>query len=357
MVYELNKFYNGTAVDANEVNQNIAKPISLAIINKIAMDINAATIASVNKDDIFSDSYISNTGRNSTVNTTDTTATYDATDDVYEVSTSAIATSGTTQSENFTSSTSTTKIDTIMQPRFTANSDMIVTTFKFRSVNQNGVGLSANTFYRCTVERYDTVAAAYEVIAQKYFTTSNTTSEEDVTFTFGLHEYTGIINNTEDFRVEIKRIAGTGTLASYSTGGVAEFTGGTLMDHNPTASGDMSKYPSGSSGTCITATGITTGTTPYSFCVIHDIPTGTMPDDVQTLMGKALIYQTDSTSKIFHRLKNSTEDSGWWEDGETGKFTAFTTEPTEYWVKLQPASSSPTATYPTIKGAGVVFSH
>ena len=87
--------------------------------------------------------------------------------------------------------------------------------------------------------------------------------------------------------------------------------------------------------------------------IVHDIPSGTFNNTSNTLIGKALIEDWENGISIQHRLENATEDSGWIEDGVIGEFTAFTSEPTKYIVKLIPKNTSPTAGYPSIKGSGV----
>ena len=97
------------------------------------------------------------------------------------------------------------------------------------------------------------------------------------------------------------------------------------------------------------------GTTSTTKVVEHTIPSGTFASNVSTLIGKALIKDTETGATITHRLENGSENSGDIADGELGTFTAFTSEPTKYIVKLTSKSSgTPSAGYPRIKGAGVL---
>lgn len=88
--------------------------------------------------------------------------------------------------------------------------------------------------------------------------------------------------------------------------------------------------------------------------VAHDIPTGSFSSTCSNIVGKALVADFETGASIQHKITNATEDSGWIEDGEVGSFTAFTSEPLYYFVRLTPKGTSPTAGYPSIKGSGVI---
>lgn len=53
-------------------------------------------------------------------------------------------------------------------------------------------------------------------------------------------------------------------------------------------------------------------------------------------------------------LRALTDDTGWLDEGEINSFTAFTAEPDTLIVKLIPKTTSPTLGYPSIKGIGVI---
>ena len=99
---------------------------------------------------------------------------------------------------------------------------------------------------------------------------------------------------------------------------------------------------------------LTATTEDFESLIHHTIPTGTFSSTTSSLIGKALVSDWESGASIQHKITNATEDSGWITDGEIGSFTAFTSEPTQYLVRLTPKSTSPTIGYPSIKGIGVI---
>ena len=136
----------------------------------------------------------------------------------------------------------------------------------------------------------------------------------------------------------------SGTL--FDIEGMNPFGGGTvtLDRYEPDFTSNVAK---GITVNSVTLTGGNSG------IVEHDIPSGTFPSDVDKLIGKALIEETESGATIEHRLENATENSGWIADGEFGSFTAFTSEPTKYKVRLTAPSTVTTLSVPKIKGSGV----
>ena len=150
------------------------------------------------------------------------------------------------------------------------------------------------------------------------------------------------------------------TPADYSS--IIE-TGDTMLI-TVNVSGDWTRYAQAYSGTLFSYTSqyvFRTDHMTYSSYseateleVCHEVSSGTFSDTVSDTYGTALIADWDDGSKIQYKLYNSTSDTGWLEIDEYSSFTPFTSEPTKMRVKLLAASTSPTATYPSIYGVNVV---
>jgi len=324
----LYKFTNGTVANATEVNANVNKSLSLPILNKIRQNQDRSVDISGNKEDIFSDAYIDANGRENTVNTGNTTATFYATGLYYENA----AVAGSTTESNFDSTAGNNNGNNVTQ-QFTANQDLIVTTVKYDINATNGYSSDMDV---------DIIVGGTS-LASKAGSGASTGLK---TVTFTLSDYSTYIPAGTTFQVKVERTSGgdqdisiQNTIPSFS---------GTLY------SNDASSGKSICAGGGIEVTKMI-GTTSTTKVVEHTIPSGTFASNVSTLIGKALIKDTETGATITHRLENGSENSGDIADGELGTFTAFTSEPTKYIVKLTSKSSgTPSAGYPRIKGAGVL---
>lgn len=89
--------------------------------------------------------------------------------------------------------------------------------------------------------------------------------------------------------------------------------------------------------------------------IAHDIPSGTFSSTFQNSFATAKIVDWEDGANIQFKLTNATEDTGYGDYNEVlSAASAFTSEPTKLWVKLVPKSSSPTAGYPSIYGVGCI---
>lgn len=94
----------------------------------------------------------------------------------------------------------------------------------------------------------------------------------------------------------------------------------------------------------------------------HNIPTSTFTNTASSAIAAVKIKDWEDGASLQYKLTNATEDTGWLDFnidgdeayGKISSFTAFTAEPTKFIVRLIPKSSSPTAGYPSIYGAGVM---
>jgi hypothetical protein len=333
----LYKFTNGTVANATEVNANVNKSLSLPILNKIRQNQDRSVDTSSNKEDIFSDAYTDSNGRQNTVNTGNTTALFNSSLTTY--SNDNATASGTTEELGAYSATATAKT-TNMEYTCSANADLYV---KDLQMVCDGSGTGTMTV---KLERV-TGSGEYTTIYTKSGTYSGGTSN----FASTLADYGGVyIPSGKNFKV-LCTLNGNDLNQENSS---QPTVSGTLFDIDEgKASGSTSnRVIFGSSGgiSCESIT-TTSGTTKV---IEHTIPAGTFSSTVSTLLGKALIYDTETGASITHRLENATENSGDIADGELGTFTAFTSEPTKYIVKLTAKSSGAAPGYPIVKGSGVI---
>jgi len=319
---------DGDILFASEINKIKSETKSFATLNKIRQQQDRSVDTSNNNDDIFSDAYIDSTGRENTVNTGNTTASFISTGLYYE---NDNATTSATTESNYDSRTGNNNGNTVSQ-FFTANADIIVNEVKYNIINTNGYTANMDVDIRISGTS----------IASKQ---GNASSNGLKTVTFALSDYSSYITAGTVFEVKVERTSS----ADQDIG---------IISTPQTFSGTLySNYTS--SGKAITDGGgieVTkmVGSTSTATVVEHTIPSGTFSSTVDNLTGKAMIEATETGATIEHRLENATEDSGWILDGNLGGFTAFTSEPTKYIVRLTSKSTgTPSAGYPRIKGAGV----
>ena len=311
-----NKFTNGTVADATEVNANFSFLLTFPILNKIRQQIDGSVSVSLNKDDIFSDAFIDASGRENYVNTGNTTAGYSGT----EYKCKNWSTTVTTQTETLNNDTDTTGITST----FVATDDCIITELIFKP---DGTGSTTTHTFTFSVNG--------EQLAQVSKTWISSTSE---TITLTAADWGAVIESGDTVDFVITR-TGLGRIGRDNT---TVFASSTLIT-TPSA-----EFMAGD----ITATQVT-ATNSTSSIVEMDIPTGTFSSTVNKLTGKSMIASTETTATIEHRLENATEDSGWILGGDLGSFTALTSEPTKYKIRLTSASSAASFGVPAIKGSGV----
>lgn len=325
---------DGDILFASEVNKIKANLISFPVLNKIRQQQDRSVDTSNNNDDIFSDAYIDSTGREDTVNTGNTTALYNSNAATYSNDNSTAA--GSTENSGDPGASgahdSTSGSFTISG---TANANILITEAEFENDN------SATTTATIKVQRGGT--GDFVTIASNSATGSGT-----VPIAFTTANYNGVfIESGDNFQVVM-----TASPAEMKVkNGVSMAYTGTKFDLDATSN---SLYAVSSGG--ITVDGLTT-TTSTTKVIEHTIPSGTFPSNVSALIGKSMIDSTETGASITHRLENATENSGDIADGVMGGFTAFTSEPTKYIVKLTSKSTgTPTAGLPRIKGSGVFAS-
>lgn len=96
--------------------------------------------------------------------------------------------------------------------------------------------------------------------------------------------------------------------------------------------------------------------------IYHDIDTGQFKDDVSSIFFACKIADWEEGATIRAKITNATEDSGWIEgtyDGDEvvwpkDTFTAFTSEPDEFIIELGPKSTSPTIGHPSVYGSSII---
>jgi len=392
------KLTNGTDADADKVMDNFNKAWSFNILNKIRQNIDRVSVVSSGQDDIFTEAYVDVNGQNNSVNNKTIaifdTDKYKVFETIFDPSTTNIywveidATNGPSNGDVLlTTDVYSTKIDEnkwivwssaaasveankakvwwyLISGRYNIEDSTSVTSFSgitsLKSSDSNDAGKTWYAMYGYSsgygtyVTGWTWANSAQDVKgwyagggssdAFTYYREYDWSDSSDA----GTNLYTTPaidVNPTGEHFIKLNT-ADNGNF-SYSmkvielgTGSISITTG----TENPI-------YINTVGWTLSTEQSVIDLTTIPSI-IEHDIPSGTYPSNISKLIGKVLYADWESGVSIQHKLKNATEDSGWINDGELGTFTAFTSEPTQYVVKLIPRSTSPTSGYPSIKGAG-----
>lgn len=83
----------------------------------------------------------------------------------------------------------------------------------------------------------------------------------------------------------------------------------------------------------------------------HTIPSGRFSSTMNSSFLTAFYGDWESGASVTYKLTNSSgDDSGWLNENEVTSFTAFVAEPDTLLVQLNPKASTPTASYPAIRG-------
>jgi len=301
-------------------NANNGKIISFSILNKIRQTLDRTDVNSGGQDDIFTEAYIDEGGRNNSVTGTGTTALFDGVNKyvaaVEEGSGDTLHTNGATWSNTgnmFDGDNSTTPSEDVIgadSPTTTG----IGTTFGAKTVVQ----------VRVRVAFSDSDGASTKLVELQTFdgaiwTTVSTLHNSTATLP-ATNFFVSIASSVQGVRVQFTN-SGAGTTPAF----IAEVF---RLDYYSAA-----------------ATAL----------IEHAIPTGTFNGTVSKNVGKVLFNVGDWESGVTveHKLENASESSGFVADAALLSFSAFTSEPTKYIVRLIPKVSSPTIGFPSVRGAGV----
>lgn len=267
---------------------------------------------------LFAEAYVDSTGRNDSINSTDTDAIFLS--DRY-VPYATLTTTGSSEATgNWLVSSSKTSVTITV----TAISNTIVDTIR---VGSNDTGT-------VTV----IVKKDGETIASKSVSGPDSS---DAVITFTSSDFTDVFETTSTNTITVTHSGANDLLStsgSYS---------GTLF--NVSAQTVFGTY-SGNSLSLIECSAVYEDSV-----VVHDIPTGTFSDTFQTSFLTAKVVDLEEGSNIQYKLTNATEDTGYVDYNEILKASsAFTSEPTKLYVKLVPKTTSPTAGTPSISGVGII---
>ncbi len=409
----ITKFIPFNDSDADEVNSNFAQSWSFNILNKIRQTIDRASVDSSGQDDIFSDAYVDVDGQNNTFSNGTAlfdTNKYKASTSSTEPYIIIVATSINESAFNINNC----QIAEINSGTWllscSTGTDEVKRAQLYKTLFYDGIigttYVTGLTALKTTITRDIGKRGYYgEAILTTPFTAS-TASSAKLEFTFD-----DTVNNT-DFSSWSKvhsETVGTFNLSDLSTYVLSTATinsvtvapsGNQTIDETGTdKTGDEEDNPStatyvyqlgGEDGGSDTAFGsadvyflaygsvsaaetlVSTGTATtfidyftdesvpaltavtedFVSMIVHDIAAGTYPATVSKLIGKVLYEDWENGVTIYHKIQNATEDSGWILDGVFDTFTAFTSQPTKYLIKLVP-KTSPTANYPSIRGFGM----
>lgn len=309
----LNKFVQDTKAKAVEVNENFNTSLSGNIINKISMLENHTLTESAGQNDIFAEAYIDSTGRQDYVNTSGTDAQFDTNKYIPSspfISTGTDNDSGWTNPSNAFDSDDNTYANVAANPSI---DEYIGKTFTSKFINQvrvvtKFIASGSNLFNGdIAIESYNGSVWSHEGYIYGPISTNLTTK---TTYTFSLNK------NVQGIRVR--------------------FTGDAVRDY------EAEVYSLEYNGEAVESV------------IEHDIPTGFFGATPSSLIGMPKIADWEDGANIQVKVTNATEDSGYVDYGEVLNFTAFTSEPSKFLVKLIPKTSGATAGYPSVYGAGCI---
>ena len=195
------------------------------------------------------------------------------------------------------------------------------------------------------------------VITKVTKVSSCTATTCDITNTSGSVNFGTTTFSGDDATFNIKLIAGANYDINIGSGGASytryQVSGASypVVDTNITWEGDHSGSTGAGDGYNVlnitTATGDAEDTT-----VTHNIPSGTFGTTISSAFGVPMIDDWETGNSIQYKLTNSGgDDSGWLDYNEVSTFTIFSNgEPDELLVKLVAKVSSPTDSFPNIKG-------
>jgi len=401
----LNILQNGQLADADEVMDNFSKSMGLTLLNKTRQTIDRVSVDSTGQDDMFSEAYTSSNGQNNSVSS-DTSTIFDTnkmkttkmeSDDFFVIieatSISNISDFKINDCNIIESSVGGAWLLYCYSGTAAVKKAQVMKTLFYGTTGSNPRA-SATYITGITALKSSDASDADKRGHFIKLTTSNDSNPNNYTGTFTnivdnvVHSWSNIYNyhssGTSRWEVPsgtVKHSVSAGTTGSselstdtsaddennpancqleitYASGGTSYVE--TIILCNSTISWASSLSLGSVSETDFTIDnsiplfidGSVESTDSYFSIIQHTIPTGFFNSTASTLIGKALYADWESGVSVEHKIQNATEDSGWVADGVLGSFTAFTSEPTKYLVKLTP-KSSPTTGYPSIKGSGV----
>jgi hypothetical protein len=312
MTATLYKFIDNTVGLAAEVNANTAKHMTLTGLNTIRSLIDRAGVWSKGNIDGWGDAYIDADGREGSV--TGGTATF-VNDGTFKP-----LVAGATEASPAPTGTGNASYDGLSG---TINTDGIFTKVQFIpsqnltytvSITKNAVGVASKS-----------VGGSSGSLATVNFTTT---------------DYSLLLANGDTFGITI----GGGQV--YRGTGIS--FDGTNFDYGPTQS------PNRNGGGDFDFLTFTPYTTSSAKTIVHTIPAGTFPATMSKAILVPLLQNWETGADITYTLTNAVvETTGTLTCSNTpalSSFTAFTSQPTTLTITLTPKSSSPTFTYPSLKG-------
>ena len=386
----LYKFTNGTVANATEVNQDnnvLARNQFLSDIknlyeNKYNVFDQADYIKSGNSNYVgdiltfrappieetvtnsFTEAFNYAAGQNGTVNTGNTTAQFN-TGNIHTGTMSEglflnpafidnhygrlmrgyrvadTAASGTTETLNIGSTSLSIDAEWV-EGEFTASSDLFVKTVSYTKSNGNDVLISV-------LDKNNSVIA-------QFWDNSDASGGSSHSFTQDM--YSRFIRSGEKFVVRLQTIfsSTSGNTLTLSTNASAvtgtHFTANKFRNSYQTSGPDPTKGWLQSSGTNITVETLST-TASTTNLIEMDLPSGTFSSTINSFYAKAYTAADEAGTTIKHKLKNGSEDSGFFNDGEIASFTAFTSQPTKYQIQIVSKSSSPKGGLPLLLGTKI----
>lgn len=318
---------DGDILFASEANAFNSMPTAFDILNRINQLEDRSVTLSLGSDDLFTEAYIDADGRENSVTTGNTTA-------IFRASTETGISRNTYFIDNFTEGSTTETITESNTDATDNNWGFTVTAVKSCFISRISLNCNSSGTVTLTLKR----GSGGPTLATKSGV-SVSSGTNDIDFVFGDYD-----------NDELPLPGQTIDITINSSGSPAIH-----KDNSKTYSGTLVSgsgvFPGNGGG--IIAKEVV-GATSTTKVIEHAIPSGTFSSTVSKIRGKAKINSTEGDAKIEHRLENATENSGWHVDGVSGTFTAFTSEPTKYIVRLtSKTTGTPTPGIPSVNGSGV----
>lgn len=315
------KFTADTLARASEVNNNFNKSLRLQLMNLIRMLQDRSVDLTANGRE-FAEAYIDSSGRLNSVDSVNTDAKYDDVNLVYVPKPDDEASGDTTYDPSaYTNPENAFDGDDGTYAVFSSTStgsSVLGKTFSAKTVNE--------VYVKWYIHASDGVAI--HPITVKLQTYNGSTWSDHTT----LHEY-DVVTNT---------YSASGTNIVYINSSIQGVRVAYTIDTSSPNTFECRLYS------------LEYGD-PVDSVIAHNIPSGSFSSSFIAGFATALIKDWEDGANIQYRLTNGSDDTGYGDIDEVLEAgTTFSTEPTKFYVKLIPKTTSPSNGYPGVLGVGVI---
>ena len=397
----IHKHTDGTIIEASETNQDNAEAYTIAGLNTIRSLIDRAGVWSAGNLDGWGDAYIDADGREDSVDTGNTTATFDTNKYNSKENYIIIEATSLTIGDFSINNCACELISAGKWVLYCTSGDaevqraqMIKTLFNGTAETVSGItGLTAlkTSFARDVGKRgHYTAMTTYgqETTGTSYYTGTFVDGTQDNVSSWSDLNVYGTNNNS---RWELPSGTPLHTLTTTGGGKSSDEMGTDIHGDEATdpatcqielednlgtsgygarcysivlCEGDITWVKSGASASESNIDFYTDHSIPdftdgsgesISSIITHDIPAGTFSTTMSTAIGVPMIEDWETGADIDYKLTGTggSEDTGWLDcsnSPEISSFTAFTDEPDTLIVRLTPKTTTPSTGFPSIKG-------